>query len=104
MILMADDVFYFWRIYRLCLESYVVSNTGGPVIVFRLQSMVKKLDELNGRRCCPFFAYLLSTCRKLGDLNDNNSSWCFEPSQPQRITSGLKTNFSLSSSYSLNKL
>ena len=31
-------------------------------------------------------------------------SWCFEPSQPQRITSGLKTNFSLSPSYSLNKL
>ena len=30
--------------------------------------------------------------------------WCFEPSQPQRITSGLKTNFSLSPSYSLNKL
>ena len=29
-------------------------------------------------------------------------SWCFEPSQPQRITSGLKTNFSLSPSYSLN--
>ena len=26
-------------------------------------------------------------------------SWCFEPSQPQRITSGLKTNFSLSPSY-----
>ena len=31
-------------------------------------------------------------------------SWCFEPSQPQRIISGLKTNFSLSPSYSLNKL
>ena len=31
-------------------------------------------------------------------------TWCFEPSQPQRITSGLKTNFSLSPSYSLNKL
>ena len=31
-------------------------------------------------------------------------SWCFEPSQPQRITSGLKTNFSLSPRYSLNKL
>ena len=27
-------------------------------------------------------------------------SWCFEPSQPQRITSGLKTNFSLSPSLS----
>ena len=31
-------------------------------------------------------------------------TWCFEPSQPQRITSGLKTTFSLSPSYSLNKL
>ena len=31
-------------------------------------------------------------------------SWCFEPSQPRRITSGLKTNFSLSPCYSLNKL
>ena len=30
-------------------------------------------------------------------------SWCFEPSQPHRITSGLKTNFSLSISYSFNK-
>ena len=29
-------------------------------------------------------------------------SWCFEPSQPQRITSGLKENFTLSPSYSLN--
>ena len=27
-------------------------------------------------------------------------SWCFEPSQPQRILSGLKTNISLSPSYS----
>ena len=27
-------------------------------------------------------------------------SWCFEPSQPQRITSGLNTNFTLS--YSVN--
>ena len=26
-------------------------------------------------------------------------SWYFEPSQPQRITSGLKTNFNLSPSY-----
>ena len=25
--------------------------------------------------------------------------WCFEPSQPQRITSGLNTNFTLSPSY-----
>ena len=30
-------------------------------------------------------------------------SWCFKPSQPQRITSGLHTNFTLSPSYSLHK-
>ena len=28
---------------------------------------------------------------------------CFKPSQPQRITSGLKTNFTLSPSYSFHK-
>ena len=31
-------------------------------------------------------------------------SWCFEPSQPQRIIWGLRTNASLSPSYPLNKL
>ena len=30
-------------------------------------------------------------------------SWCFKPSQPQRSTSGLKTNLGLSPSYSWNK-
>ena len=30
-------------------------------------------------------------------------SWCFKLSQPQRITSGLNTNFSLSPSYSFRK-
>ena len=31
-------------------------------------------------------------------------SWCFEPSQPQRITSALNTNLTLSPSYSFHKL
>ena len=30
-------------------------------------------------------------------------SWCFEPSQPRRITSGLNTNFTLSPSHSFHK-
>ena len=30
-------------------------------------------------------------------------SWCFEPSQSQRITSGLNTNFTLSAGYSFHK-
>ena len=35
--------------------------------------------------------------------NENLVSWCFEPSQQQRITSGLNTNFTLSPSYSFHK-
>ena len=43
--------------------------------------------------------------RSGGDEKEKNLvSWCFESSQLQRITSGLKTNFSLCPSYSLNKL
>ena len=30
-------------------------------------------------------------------------TWCFEPGQPQRITSGLNTNFSLAPSHSLHQ-
>ena len=30
-------------------------------------------------------------------------SWCFESSQPRRITSGLNTNFTLSAGYSFHK-
>ena len=44
-------------------------------------------------------------------LNSNNQfpeeaflvSWCFEPSQPRRITSGPKTNFTLSPSHSFHE-
>ena len=35
---------------------------------------------------------------------DELVSWCFEPSQPQRITSGLETNVNPSPSYSAQKL
>ena len=31
------------------------------------------------------------------------ASWCFQPSPPQRILSGLKANFSLSPTYSAHK-
>ena len=31
--------------------------------------------------------------RPLGSGSSGKVSWCFEPSQPQRITSGLNTNF-----------
>ena len=30
-------------------------------------------------------------------------SWCFEPDQPQRITSGLNTNFTLTANYSFHE-
>ena len=44
---------------------------------------------------CDFFVYTKSDVHTESYL----LSWCFEPSQPQRIISGLKTNFSLSPSY-----
>ena len=39
------------------------------------------------------------------EMKKNNLlvSWCFVPSQPQRITSGLNTNFTLSPIYSFHK-
>ena len=40
-------------------------------------------------------------------VRQRESEWvreCFEPSQPQRITSGLKKNFTLTPSYSFHKL
>ena len=36
-------------------------------------------------------------------VNSKFVSWCFESSPPQRITSGLKTNFKLSPAYSFHK-
>ena len=43
-----------------------------------------------------FSSFMSSTCQFFTIV----SSWCFEPSQQQRITSGLNTNFTLSPSQS----
>ena len=45
-------------------------------------------------------------CRtKLNSMGESKQlvGWCFEPGQPQRITSGLNTNLILSPSYSCHK-
>ena len=39
----------------------------------------------------------------LRKLAERLVSWCFEPSQPQRITPGLNTDFNLSPGYSLHE-
>ena len=41
--------------------------------------------------------------KKYFKISSYLASWCFEPSPPQRITSGLNTNFTLSPSYSFHK-
>ena len=51
----------------------------------------------------------LGVCKLFAGHNEASKvqilvSWCFEPSQPQRIISGLKTNFNLSRSYSFHGL
>ena len=42
-------------------------------------------------------------CHDLVQVYCQFVSWCFEPSQPQRITSGLNINFTQSPSYSFHK-
>ena len=44
-----------------------------------------------------------SVSRLVSQLLSQLVSWCFEPSQPRGITSGLNTNFNLSPSYSFHK-
>ena len=41
-----------------------------------------------------------STENRSHSIGNQLVSWCFEPNQPQRITSGLNTNFTLSPRYS----
>ena len=48
----------------------------------------------------PFPPFLRNS---VGFLFGQLVSWCFEPSQPQRITSGPNTNMNLSPSYSFHK-
>ena len=38
-----------------------------------------------------------------GSMRRDLVSWCFEPRQPQRITLGRNTNFTLSPNYSFHK-
>ena len=53
----------------------------------------------------PFRGTKQNVCSFLSDISSTSYfvSWCFEPSQPQRITSGLNTDFSPSPSYSVHK-
>ena len=67
-------------------------------------------DEREGRRREVEIKALISCSRSLYEIyafyetksaaNIFLVSWCFKPRQPQRITSGLKTNLGLSPSYS----
>ena len=51
-------------------------------------------------RSSPFFSFSSATIYKKKNLD----SFCFEPSQSQRFTSGLDINFIPSPSYSFHKL
>ena len=60
---------------------------------YRLWGLSVQLDNGNGS----------SHSRVPLDLVSYLVSWCFEPNQPQRITPGLNTNFTLSPSYLFHK-
>ena len=60
------------------------------------QGIIMKLSGNNAPQWCSEF-FSRAMCRCLGAAMFCHGwllvSWCFEPSQPQRITSGLKTNY-----------
>ena len=62
--------------------------------------MTKDYIRAEGVHCSRCFHGCLSLSPA---VNFVEVSWCFEPSQPQRITSGLNTNFTLSPSQSFHK-
>ena len=85
--------FFFWRLKKKKSEEigweWRVSKVG--IAMEMLRSWSKELCAL--------------VIQWRGDVKSHNLvSWCVEPSQPQKITSGLDTNFTLSPSYSFHKL
>ena len=54
-------------------------------------------------RTCLFLHFPSSSKLRSISAVRRSLSWCFEPSQPQRMTSGLNTNFILSPGYSFYK-
>ena len=79
-----------WRQCRLSLNIQLDNGNG--------RSHTRcPLECLTGGSPMPQMLSISKACHKMVD------SWCFEPSRPQRITSGLKTNFNLSPRYSFHK-
>ena len=54
-------------------------------------------NEMRRVKSCSFFSFFVSACG-IGLV-----SWCFEPSQPQRVNSGLETNIRPSPTYSTQR-
>ena len=69
--------------------------------MFKLQGTKQNKEQQQQQKCNLKFMFLahMWPWNKVSQL----VSWCFEPSQPQRITSGLNTNFTLSLNYSFQK-
>ena len=79
-----------------------ISNCGQhPHRTHRLPDYMPREEGLTGTRClfgAKEVVTVLSFCLECGLV-----SWCLEPSQPQRITSGLNTNFNQSPRYTFHK-
>ena len=76
---------------QLCCSSSNFQRKSGRTRTCKKQKQTKKQRKTKPNQFKP---------------NQNNSywvSWCFEPSQPQRIILGQKTNLNLSPSYSAHK-
>ena len=81
------------------LDTFVYSlkwNTAVPWAC-RVQSVDPKpyqsFQRINEKSCFQMLCWFLYRILKKSFVNDKLVNWCFEPSQPLRITSGLKETF-----------
>ena len=74
--------------------------------LWRGPSVAFGVGDREMRRICKgneVFRSVQSGATQRGEWVSKSVSWCFEPSQPQRITSGLNTNFTLSPGHSFHQ-
>ena len=118
---------------RVITGQWSLTTIGGMTLSRARRGIEEEVDTLPfllSCNCCPWLSFSLRPCflspeatflllsfcfltglkeeegkerRGGGGREDNLVRWCSEPSQPQRIISGLKTNFCLFLSYSVQK-
>ena len=105
--------FFFFFFFFLFSFRFLSFTPGVDCRIFTRNVFYPEVHHCTGRRrglaCCLQFGSHVNWCgfaerdAVLGIGVSYLVGWCFEPSEPQRITSELNTNFTLSPGYSFHK-